>query len=198
MDAGFIERMDNMTTEDFAAIRRRAELLADRSAVEAALERMAREITRDLAGRDPLVLAVMVGGLMPTAWLLQRFDFPLQLDYLHATRYQGGTRGTAAIDWIARPRTPLAGRRVLVIDDVLDEGHTLAAILEDCRLQGAAEVRSAVLVEKRHAGRVPGLAVDYTGLRLENRYLFGCGMDYHEHHRQHAAVYALAREDDRE
>ena len=186
-----------MTMEDFAAIRRRAELLADGPAVEAALERMAGQIARDLAGRDPLVLAVMVGGLMPTAWLLERLEFPLQLDYLHATRYRGGTRGGAVIDWIARPRTPLAGRSVLVIDDILDEGYTLAAILEDCRLQGAAEVRSAVLVEKQHARRVPGLAIDYIGLSVADRYLFGCGMDYHEHHRQHAAVYALAEEDDR-
>ncbi len=184
-------------TEDFEAILARAERLADRAAVEVALDRMAGEISRDLAGRDPLVLAVMVGGLMPAAWLLERLAFPLQLDYVHATRYRGGTRGDEHIEWLARPRTPLAGRAVLVIDDILDEGHTLAAILADCRGQGAAEVRSAVLVEKQHARRVAGLHADYTGLRVGDRYLFGCGMDYHERHRQHASVYALAREDDR-
>jgi hypoxanthine phosphoribosyltransferase len=183
--------------EDFDAILARADRLANRQEVEQALDRMAGEITRDLAGRDPLVLAVMIGGLMPTAWLLQRLEFPLQLDYVHASRYRGGTRGGEAIDWLARPRTPLDGRAVLVVDDILDEGHTLAAILDDCRRQGAAQVRSAVLIEKRHARRVAGLQADYTGLRVEDRYLFGCGMDYHEHHRQHAAVYALAKEDDR-
>lgn len=183
-------------TEDNDAILARAERLADQADVEAALERMAREIGRDLAGRDPLVLSVMVGGLVPTAWLLQRLRFPLQLDYVHATRYRGGTRGAQRIDWLARPRTPLAGRVVLVVDDILDEGHTLAAILDDCRARGAAEVRSAVLVEKQHARRVAGLRADYTGLRIADRYLFGCGMDYHERHRQHAAVYALAAEDD--
>ena len=186
-----------MTQQDFGAVLARADRLADRGAIEAALERMAGEITRDLGGRDPLVLAVMIGGLMPTAWLLQRRAFPLQLDYVHASRYRGGTRGGESIDWIARPRASLAGRVVLVVDDILDEGHTLAAILEDCRRQGAAEVRSAVLVEKLHARRAAGLRADYTGLQLEDRYLFGCGMDYHERHRQHAAVYALSREDDR-
>lgn len=182
--------------EDFEAILRRADRVADAGAVAAALDRMAAEISRDLAGRDPLVLAVMIGGLMPTAWLLQRLAFPLQLDYVHASRYRGGTRGGADIDWIARPRAELAGRAVLVVDDILDEGHTLAAILEDCRQHGASEVRSAVLVEKLHARRRPGFAADYTGLRIEDRYLFGGGMDYHEHHRQHPAIYALASEDD--
>lgn len=184
--------------EDFDAVLQRASLLADRAAVEQALDRMAAAIHRDLAGRDPLVLAVMIGGLVPTAWLLQRLAFPLQLDYIHATRYRGGTRGGAQIDWIARPRAPLAGRVVLVVDDILDEGHTLAAILEDCRERGAQEARSAVLVEKLHGRRVAGLQPDYAGMRIEDRYLFGCGMDYHEHHRQHAAIYALAGEDDRE
>jgi hypoxanthine phosphoribosyltransferase len=185
------------TNEDFDAILDRAAELADTAAVARALDRMAAEISRDLAGRDPLVLAVMVGGLVPTAWLLQRLAFPLQLDYVHATRYRSGTRGADRIDWIARPRSALAGRVVLVVDDILDEGHTLAAILEDCRERGAAEVRSAVLVEKLHARRVAGLRADYTGLQVADRYLFGCGMDYHEHHRQHAAVYALADEDER-
>lgn len=183
--------------EDFTAIFGRAAVLADEAAVQRALDRMAKEIERDLAGRDPLVLSVMIGGLLPTAWLVQRLAFPLQLDYVHATRYRGGTHGGARIDWIARPRVPLAGRVVLVIDDILDEGHTLAAILADCRARGAQEVRSAVLVEKLHQRRVAGLQADYAGLRVEDRYLFGCGMDYHERHRQHAAIYALAEEDDR-
>jgi hypoxanthine phosphoribosyltransferase len=184
-------------TEDFDAILARAAELADRSTVEHALDRMAGEITRDLGGRDPLVLAVMVGGLLPAAWIVQRLSFPLQLDYIHATRYASGTRGTPLIEWHARPRSALAGRVVLVVDDILDEGSTLAAILEDCRAQGAAEVRSAVLVEKIHERRAAGLCADYTGLRIADRYLFGCGMDYHEHHRQHRSVYALAEEDDR-
>ena len=178
------------------ASRARGAELADRGAVEQALDRMAAEIERDLGDRDPLVLAVMIGGLMPTAWLLQRLAFPLQLDYVHASRYRGGTRGGQEIDWIARPRTPLAGRAVLVVDDILDEGHTLAAIVADCRAHGAAAVRSAVLVEKLHERRAPGLQADYTGLQLGDRYLFGCGMDYHERHRQYPAVYALADEDD--
>lgn len=182
-------------SEDFAGILARADEVCTREQIGAALDRMAAEVSRDLDGRDPLVLVVMIGGMMPAAWLLQRLALPHQVDYVHATRYRGGTRGAARIEWRARPRAQIAGRHVLVVDDILDEGHTLAAILEDCRARGAASVRSAVLVKKRHDRCVPGLVPDYVGVEVEDRYVFGCGMDYHEHHRQLPAVYALAPED---
>jgi hypoxanthine phosphoribosyltransferase len=168
----------------------RADLVYGPGEVDAALARMAADITRDLAGSDPLVLAVMIGGLMPTAWLLERLAFPLQLDYVHATRYRGGTRGGVDIEWLVRPRASLAHRPVLVVDDVLDEGYTLAEILAECRRHGADTVRSAVLVEKQR--RAPrSVQADYVGLRCDDRYLFGCGMDLYERHRQHRSVYAL-------
>ena len=182
--------------ENFDAILDRADLLADPARVARALDEMAADIRRDIGEHDPVVLAVMVGGLLPTAWLVQRLAFPLQLDYVHATRYQGGTRGIAELEWIARPRTSLRGRSVLVVDDILDEGYTLDAILEDCRDRGADQVRSAVLIDKQHPRRYKNMQADYVGIRLEDRYLFGCGMDFHEHLRQHPAVYALAPEDD--
>jgi hypoxanthine phosphoribosyltransferase len=182
-------------SEDFAGILERADEVVGREEITRALDRMAEDIRRDLSGRDPLVLVVMLGGLMPAAWLLERLGFPHQLDYVHATRYRGGTRGEA-LEWRARPAAGLAGRDVLVIDDILDEGHTLATILEDCRARGAASVRSAVLVKKRHDRCVPGLVPEYLGVEVDDRYVFGCGMDYHEHHRQHPCVYALAPEDE--
>lgn len=184
-------------SEDFADIRARADQLISREEIAGALDAMAAAIGQDLAGRDPLVLVVMLGGMAPAVWLLERLDFPLQVDYLHATRYRGGTRGGATLHWLARPRASLAGRHVLVIDDILDEGHTLDAILADCQNQGAASVRSAVLVKKVHDRCVPGLVPDYVGVEVEDRYVFGCGMDYHERHRQFPAVYALAPGDEK-
>ena len=115
--------------------------------------------------------------------------FPLQVGYLHATRYRSGIRG-GAIDWIAPPRPEVAGRTVLVIDDIFDEGDTLKAILEEVRRRGAAAVYSAVLVNKRHHRKVPGLQVDFIGLEVPDRYVFGCGMDYKEYWRQLPAIYA--------
>ncbi|MEJ2516007.1 MAG: hypoxanthine-guanine phosphoribosyltransferase [Gammaproteobacteria bacterium] len=181
---------------DFQGILARAEELHSAGDVAAALDRMAEAVRRDLEGRDPLVLAVMLGGMLPATWLLQRLEFAHQLDYVHATRYRGGTRGGPALDWRARPRADLTDRHVLVVDDILDEGPTLAAILEACHADGAASVRSAVLVRKRHDRCVPGLAPDYVGLEVDDRYVFGCGMDYRERFRQLPAIYALAPEDE--
>lgn len=167
-----------------------ADLLHSEQAVESALDRMAGEISARLSGSHPLVLGVMVGGMVPTAALLRRFEFPLELDYLHATRYEGGIRGRE-LRWLARPATALADRRVLVVDDILDEGTTLTSIMEYCRAEGAREVLSAVLVDKLH-DRKPGIRqADFTGLEVEDRYVFGYGMDYRGYLRNVRGIYAV-------
>jgi len=138
------------------------------------------------------VLVVMNGGLIPAGLLLPRLAFPLKVDYLHATRYRERTFGTD-LKWIKEAEEPLAGRHLLVIDDILDEGHTLAAILEHCRAAGAAEVLSAVLLKKEH-GRSIGLEADFTGLQVPDRYLFGYGMDYGGYWRNAPGIFALKEE----
>ena len=179
-----------LTPEQALAAWRDAELLCTPAQVEAALERLAATITAHLQSCNPLVLVVMNGALIPGAQLLLRLSFPLQVGYLHATRYRSGVRG-GAIDWIAPPRPTVAGRTVLVVDDIYDEGDTLKAILDTLRQDGAAAVYSAVLVNKRHARKVAGLTVDFVGLEVPDRYVFGCGMDYQEYWRQLPAIYAL-------
>lgn len=176
------------------AARRRAELVFDAGAVQAAVDRMAAEITRDLASANPLLLTVMTGGIVPVVWLSTRLDFPHQIDYVHATRYLGDTRG-GRLEWRARPRIDLAGRSVLVVDDILDEGITLQAVARYCREQGAADVRIAALVRKRHERNVTEVEPDYLGLEVPDRYVFGCGMDYQEYYRNLPAIYALSEED---
>jgi hypoxanthine phosphoribosyltransferase len=137
-----------------------------------------------------LLLVVMNGGLIPAGHLCTRLQFPFQLDYLHATRYSGTTRG-GDLHWIARPRFPVTDRVVLVIDDIFDEGTTLAAIVAELWHNGAREVYSAVLVDKYHTRKTPGLKVDFIGLEVPDRYVFGCGMDYHEYWRNLPAIYAV-------
>lgn len=171
------------------AVYHAADCLHDRGAVEAALDRMAADIGTLLGVRDPLVLCPMTGAVVVTGQLLPRLDFPLTLDYLHATRYQGTLTG-GALEWRARPATPLAGRHVLVVDDILDRGITLAAILAWCREQGAASVHSAVLVEKSCPREVP-VAADFVALHAPDRYLFGFGMDWHGYLRNAPGIYAV-------
>jgi len=180
-----------MTLDEIEAVRRSADLIFDKDAVSAALDRMATDITRLLGDTNPVMLCVMSGGLVPTSELFTRLDIPIELDYLHATRYQG-TQGGQTLDWIAHPAHALKGRTVLVVDDILDEGVTLAAILDFCREQGAKAIYSAVLVEKQHDRKAPGLKADFVGLTVEDRYVFGCGMDYHGYWRNLPAIYAVA------
>jgi hypoxanthine phosphoribosyltransferase len=172
-----------------ARVMQQAELLHPATEVEAALDAMAEHITADLGERDPLLLCVMSGAVAATGQLMTRLNFPLKLDYLHATRYNDTTQGSE-LDWVVRPRHSLQGRVVLVIDDILDAGITLHGIVEDCRRQGAAEVYCAVLVSKRRP-RAADIHADFIGLEVEDRYLFGYGMDYHGYWRNARGIYAV-------
>jgi hypoxanthine phosphoribosyltransferase len=172
----------------------RSDLLHDRQAIDAAIVRMASAIRIDYAGKRPLLLTVMHGGMLFASELAlalgQGHALDLEFDFLHATRYRGGTSGSD-LQWKHRPATPLAGKCVLLADDILDEGYTLDAIRAWCREQGAAEVRIAVLAWKRHDRLVPGLHADYVGVEVPDRYVYGFGMDYYEQGRNLPSIHAL-------
>lgn len=169
-----------------------AERIYSEQDIDAAYDRMAAAITSRLGDSNPLVLCVMVGGLIPAGQLLPRLLFPLQIDYLHATRYQDTTQG-GELNWIVRPRHSLENRVVLLIDDILDEGITLAALCDACHTAGAREVHTAVLLDKVH-DRKNGLKATFTGLEVQDRYVFGCGMDYQGYWRNLPGIYAIAEE----
>jgi len=167
-----------------------ADLLVEADGIRAAINRMAEEITCALQNQNPVVICVMNGGLIFSGQLLTRLCFPLEIDYVHATRY-GQSMSGCNIKWQARPQTSIKGRTVLLLDDILDEGVTLACIAEDCRQQGAAQVFTAVLVDKRHTRKNPLLPkADFTGVETEDRFLFGYGMDYKGYWRNAPGIYA--------
>ncbi|MBZ9557038.1 MULTISPECIES: hypoxanthine-guanine phosphoribosyltransferase [Modicisalibacter] len=167
-----------------------ADCLITQEDVEMALDRMAASITEALGDTLPVFYCVMNGGLITTGHLLTRLGFPLEVDYLHATRYRGGLRG-GELFWRVSPEIPMAGRHVVIVDDILDEGATLAAILDYCHEAQAASVSTAVLVDKRHERKaVPGLKADYCGLEVEDRYVFGFGMDYKGYWRNAPGIFA--------
>ena len=182
------------TIEEIAAVAGRATRIHSAEEVEAALARMVDEITAELAGSDPVLLCVMNGGLIVTGLLAVRLRFPLQLDYLHLSRYRGETAG-GKIDARVMPALGLRGRVVLVVDDILDEGHTLSAVLRFCREQGAARVLSAVLVDKQRSRDEASVKADFIGLRVPDRYVYGYGMDYKGYLRNADGIYAVADED---
>ncbi|GAB6068355.1 hypoxanthine-guanine phosphoribosyltransferase [Methylothermus subterraneus] len=180
--------------EEIERVRARAERLYPPEAVEAALARMAREISRDLAALNPVVLCVLNGGIIVTGKLLPQLAFSLELDSVHATRYRGRTQG-AKLHWLHEPSLELAGRQVLLVDDVLDVGITLAAIRDYCFSRGALGVKIAVLVDKQLAEPKPCRA-DYVGLRCGDRYLFGYGMDYKGYLRNAPGIFAVREEEE--
>jgi len=168
-----------------------ADCLHDAARVHEAYDRLADKISHQYTGRNPLILCVMIGGLAPTAEILRRLSFPLELDYLHATRYRGATQGGGLV-WKRQPEARrIEGRHVLVIDDILDEGHTLVAIRAALLGFSPASLSVAVLAEKLHDRRAPDAHAEFIGLQVEDRYVFGCGMDYKEYWRQLPAIYAV-------
>ncbi len=159
--------------------------------INEALDRMAKQITHDLKETNPLVLCVMTGALITTGHLVTRLHFPLEIDYIHATRYQGTTRG-GDLHWLVEPRSALNNRTVLIVDDIMDGGLTLAAIIDYCKQAKAKAVYSAVMVSKKRT-REPGVNFEpnYVGLVTDDLYLFGFGLDYEEHLRNVPGIYAV-------
>ena len=168
----------------------RADMVYGEDQLKAAVQRVAREITAVLAERVPLVLSVMGGAVVFTGQLLPLLHFPLEFDYVHVTRY-GDTLSGGSVHWAVRPRTSVRDRIVLVLDDILDEGKTLAAIRDGFMADGARQVYSAVFAEK-DTGKAKPIAADFVGVRLPNRYVFGFGMDVKGAWRNLPAIYALA------
>jgi len=178
-----------ITPDEAARVYRDADRLYSLEQVEAAIDRMAGEIHAQLGERNPLVLCVMNGAVVPFGRLVSRMDFPMQLDYCHATRYRGETRG-GDLHWLSEPRESLADRTVLIVDDILDEGYTLHALVGACNRLGAAGVHTAVMVVKRH-DRGIGLEADFWALEVADRYVFGYGMDYKGYLRNVPGIFAV-------
>lgn len=179
-----------MVLKDMEDVRREADCLRSAEEVDAALSRMAREISERLDGTDPVVFCVMNGGLFVTGKLVEKLAFALELDYIHATRYGAETCG-GKLHWKAQPERKLKGRTVLLVDDILDEGVTLAELIRYCKEEGAAQVYSAVLVDKIHDRKMTAVKADFVGLHVEDRFLFGCGMDIGGYWRNLPALYAM-------
>ena len=183
-----------MTPDQIAEVQARSTLLHNEAEVEATLDSMATSISAELSDKNPLVICIMHGGLIVTGKLATRLDFPLQLDYLHATRYRGATSGKD-LEWKVYPTASLAGRAVLLVDDIFDVGTTLKLIVEYCKQQGCASVHTSVLLDKQHDRKEAGIEVDFAGLKVADHYLFGYGMDYKDYLRNAPGIYAIAEQD---
>lgn len=174
---------------------KRATCLYSADEVQQALDRMAGEITDTLKQANPLILTVMTGALITTGHLVTRLHFPLEIDYIHATRYQGTNRG-GDLHWLVEPRQCLRDRTILIVDDIMDGGLTLSAIIDYCKQADAKAIYAAVLVSKNRKRELGvNFEPDFVGVTTEDKYLFGFGLDYHEYLRNVPGIYAVSDED---
>lgn len=172
-----------------------AECLYNYDQVMQAIDQMAADITVKLSHTNPVIISVMTGALIVAGHLAVRLGFPLEMDYIHATRYRGAMRG-GDLHWLVEPRVNLRDRTVLIVDDIMDGGLTLAAIMDYCQQAHAKAVYSAVLVDKKRV-REPGVnfVPDFVGLTTEDKFLFGFGLDYEEYLRNAPGIYAVNQTD---
>jgi len=167
-----------------------ARLVHDRETVRDAIRRMAAEINAEYGDTNIVLVGVMTGAILPMAWLSTQLRMPMTMDFVHATRYKGGLYG-AELEYRVPPRLDLESQHVLIVDDIFDEGNTLAAIKGSVEKRKAASVRTAVLVRKMHNRGLPRDYPDFCGLDVPDVYVFGCGMDAYEHWRQLDHILAL-------
>lgn len=171
-------------------------LVFDNAQIIEALDSLADKLNKQLAETQPVVLTVMQGGLIFAGHLIPRLNCQLEIDYIHATRYNNETSG-GEISWRAYPVSSLKGRTVLILDDILDEGKTMQYIIQYCEQQGATEVISAVLLKKIHDRCIGDDCIDESlsqniALTVADKYVFGFGMDYNGQYRQLDSIYSLA------
>jgi hypoxanthine phosphoribosyltransferase len=180
----------NTPTPSLADALTTADLLHEREEIDIVIAEMANKIDAALDGERPVFLTVMNGAMIFAGQLALAIRTDLEFDYVHATRYRGETTGSE-LHWLREPQVSLVDRVVLLVDDILDEGHTLKAVRDDCYQRGAKKVLIVSLCTKRHDRLAEGISADFHGIELPDRYVFGFGMDYHEQGRNLPAIYAL-------
>lgn len=182
--------MTQLTNQEIEQALRNSECLISTLEVSAAYQRLAAQINLHYAGLNPIVMVVMNGGLIPAGQLLTQFTFYHRMHYIHATRYRNN-QGTNELEWKYKPDVSLAGEHVLLIDDIFDEGITLKAVVDELGKEKPASLNSCVLLNKVHDRKTADFEVDFVGLEVADRYVYGCGMDYHGYLRHMPGIYAI-------
>ena len=152
-----------------------------------------QRFAHDGSQQFPLVLGVMGGAVVFTGQLLPQLEFPLEFDYIHVSRYGEASAQGGQLKWKVEPRADVRGRSVIVLDDILDEGATLAEVKRHLLQQGAAEVLLAVFADKA-TGRSKPVSADYVGLTVPDKFVVGYGMDAFGYLRNLPGVWAVSPE----
>ena len=182
--------MTQISNQEIEKTLRNSECLISSIEVAAAYERLAAQLNLHYAGLNPIVMVVMNGGLIPAGQLLTHLTFYHRMHYIHASRYRDN-EGTNDLDWKFKPEVSIEDEHVLLIDDIFDEGITLKAIVEELSKENPASIDSCVLLNKQHNRKVANFDVDFVGIDVADRYVYGCGMDFHGYLRHLPGIYAI-------
>ena len=182
--------MTQISNQEIEKTLRNSECLISSIEVAAADERLAAQLNLHYAGLNPIVMVVMNGGLIPAGQLLTHLTFYHRMHYIHASRYRDN-EGTNELDWKFKPDVSIAGEHVLLIDDIFDEGITLKTIVEELGKENPLSIESCVLLNKEHDRKVADFDVDFVGINVADRYVYGCGMDFHGYLRHLPGIYAI-------
>jgi hypoxanthine phosphoribosyltransferase len=177
-----------MQLEKALEIHSSADLLFDPEAVEQGIADLAVNVAKDCEKDFPLVLCVMNGGLYLTGQLIRHWDFPMTIDYVHATRYRLATLGKDVL-WKAYPQNEIKDRHVIIVDDIFDQGYTLEEVKSYCIKHGAKKCSSVFLIRKSHERKKADIQPDYVGLECGDCYVYGAGMDLNGHFRNLSSIH---------
>jgi hypoxanthine phosphoribosyltransferase len=167
--------------------------LFDADQVDQAISELADTVAEQIKDDFPLVLCVMNGGLFMTGQLMRFWDFPLTIDYVHATRYRLATLGRDVL-WKAYPQNSLKNRHVIIVDDIFDQGYTLEEVKSYGMKQGAKKCTSVFLIRKQHQRKRADIEADFVALECGDLYVYGSGMDLHSHFRNLSGIHAIPAE----
>ncbi|MDA7742345.1 hypoxanthine-guanine phosphoribosyltransferase [Francisellaceae bacterium] len=185
--------MAEITPNFIKEVHAESDILISESELNLAFDNVAKQLNIDLADKNPIFVCCMNGGLMFTSEIVKRLTMPLQIDYVHASRYRNDYEG-GKLNWIKEHNIDFKDRTVVLLDDILDGGITLAEIKKFYEAGGAGEVLTTVMLDKitdrEHAGLK---SADYVGLPVEDLYVYGFGLDYHGYLRNVPAIYAVAK-----
>ena len=157
------------------------------------LDQIAAEITRDYVNKELTVIAVLTGSLVFIADLMRRIQLPLRLDCLSVASYHGKAQTTGEVIFKQIALPDVQGRHILILDDILDSGHTLAAIREKLQTAGPRSIKVCVLLSKKKA-RDRAVHADYVGFEIEDEFVVGYGLDYDEQYRNLPYIGVLRRD----
>jgi hypoxanthine phosphoribosyltransferase len=165
-------------------------ILISRDEIAKAVDRLASEIERDYQGKQPLLIGVLKGSFVFMADLIRQLDLPLELDFVRLSSYGAARESSGRVRVIQGAKTPIKGRDVLVIEDIVDTGITTAFLLDYLRKRKPASLKLCALTDKPSRRRVP-VSIDYLGFPVPNKFIVGYGLDCDQRFRNLPDIYAL-------